>query len=186
MRVRFLFLGSALTWLMACSAPAPQAPQQQAQTLRLAPYLQVCQGLNQRLCMVDVSQPEDPQLMYTPIAGFDYEWGYYYTLQVNTLRHANPPADASSLSYELVEVAQKVPAQGIQRYQLRGVVPEPGVIEATRDGYQVLGQAFRCLKKALCERIVNLPSGQPVDLVFEWQADAQQPLLLKGYEVARR
>jgi heat shock protein HslJ len=55
---------------------------------------------------------EDPdaewQLFYDQIEGFEWEPGYTYELRVAVHQVENPPADASSLSYELIEVVDKV------------------------------------------------------------------------------
>ena len=40
--------------------------------------------------------------------GFDYSKGYEYTLLVKKTTLLNPPADASNIAYELVEVLSKV------------------------------------------------------------------------------
>ena len=47
-------------------------------------------------------------LDFLGIAGFDYSKGYEYTLLVKKTTLLNPPADASNIAYELVEVLSKV------------------------------------------------------------------------------
>lgn len=44
---------------------------------------------------------------YSNIEGFTYEPGYEYVLKVKTEKIANPPADASSIKYTLVEQVSK-------------------------------------------------------------------------------
>jgi len=55
---------------------------------------------------------EDPngewQNFYDQIEGFEWEPGYTYELRVAVHQVENPPADASSLRYELIEVVDKV------------------------------------------------------------------------------
>ena len=46
---------------------------------------------------------------YAPIEGFDFDGGSRYRLQVNVSQIANPPADSSSLRYQLVRVLDKMP-----------------------------------------------------------------------------
>lgn len=41
------------------------------------------------------------------IEGFTYEPGYFYTLSVKKTILANPPADASNVRYQLIEVVKK-------------------------------------------------------------------------------
>lgn len=50
------------------------------------------------------------QLFYDQIAGFEYEPGFIYQVEVNVTQKQEPvPADASTLSYELVKVISKSP-----------------------------------------------------------------------------
>ncbi|WP_082376990.1 DUF4377 domain-containing protein [Chryseobacterium indologenes] len=44
---------------------------------------------------------------YSQIEGFTYEPGYEYVLKVKTEKIANPPADASSIKYTLIEQVSK-------------------------------------------------------------------------------
>lgn len=50
------------------------------------------------------------ELFYGQIAGFEYEPGFIYQVEVNVSQKQEPvPADASSLSYELIKVISKNP-----------------------------------------------------------------------------
>lgn len=44
---------------------------------------------------------------YQQIEGFEYEEGYSYFLEVKITEIENPPADASSLRYDLIKVISK-------------------------------------------------------------------------------
>ena len=46
---------------------------------------------------------------YNSIEGFEYEHGYRYSLKVQTTVISNPPADASSINYRLIDVISKTP-----------------------------------------------------------------------------
>ena len=48
-------------------------------------------------------------LFYSQIEGFEYEEGYTYELLVQVDPVENPPADASSLNYTLMEIVDKQP-----------------------------------------------------------------------------
>lgn len=50
------------------------------------------------------------ELFYDQIQGFEFEPGFTYELRVRVSNVDHPPADASSLRYELVEVVDKRPA----------------------------------------------------------------------------
>ncbi|WP_062396295.1 DUF4377 domain-containing protein [Methanogenium cariaci] len=83
-------------------------------TIQVAPTLEDCTGVGPQQCMLIREMPpaEDGgwELFYDQIeGGFTYEEGYLWTLQVSVTEIENPPADASNLHYELVEVVEKKP-----------------------------------------------------------------------------
>jgi len=53
------------------------------------------------------------QLFYDQIQGFEWEPGYVFEIQVKVTEMPNPASDSSSLSYELVEVLSKTPADEV-------------------------------------------------------------------------
>ncbi len=69
----------------------------------------------QNCLVVRYSDEEELSFFYDSIQGFIFEQGFEYTLLVNVTEIENPPADASSLQYELVEVLQKFPAESYDR-----------------------------------------------------------------------
>jgi|GEM_PF-879337 len=79
--------------------------------LHVAPYQQDCVGVAPMSCLiVRFDDEEDLTFFYDLIDGFTFEEGFEYTLRVNITEVENPPADASSLNYELVEIEQQFPA----------------------------------------------------------------------------
>ena len=46
-----------------------------------------------------------------PIEGFDFERGFFYELRVRRVSIADPPADASSLRWILLELISKIAAE---------------------------------------------------------------------------
>ncbi|MEA3335254.1 MAG: META domain-containing protein [Chloroflexota bacterium] len=78
--------------------------------LYVGPTLVDCVGASPQKCMLVKQNPEDDyQYFYDQIEGFDYEEGYEYQLLVNVQQVENPPADASSLKFTLVEMVEKTP-----------------------------------------------------------------------------
>jgi hypothetical protein len=76
--------------------------------LFVAAQLADCQGEEARKCLrVRNSPGEEWRNFFGVIDGFDYEPSYSYELRVEVKRLANPPADAPSLRYRLVEVVSK-------------------------------------------------------------------------------
>lgn len=83
------------------------------ETYWIAPERVGCQGIVPMQCLV-VNQVIDGkatewQLFYNDIAGFEFVPGFFYKLSVLTSEAANPPADASSLSYTLISEVDKTP-----------------------------------------------------------------------------
>lgn len=67
-----------------------------------------CVGVAPQKCLRTRTDPNSEwQFFYNDIEGFDYEEGFIYKLKVNTFDVENPPADASSIRYELNEVISK-------------------------------------------------------------------------------
>ncbi|MFK7800519.1 MAG: META domain-containing protein [Anaerolineae bacterium] len=74
-----------------------------------------CVGVAPQKCLLI---KEDPNAEYTffydSIDGFEWEAGFEYELLVNIIDVENPPADASSLRYELVEIVAKTAAESAE------------------------------------------------------------------------
>ena len=71
-----------------------------------------CVGVGPQLCLLTKpaginGSKSDWTYRYSGIEGFDYEPNYEYTLLIKNTTIANPPADASSIHSELVEVLEK-------------------------------------------------------------------------------
>jgi heat shock protein HslJ len=80
-------------------------------TIYIGPNLVDCVGVAPQKCMqVKENSEDDYSMFYNQIEGFDYEEGYEYELVVREEKVENPPADASSLKWTLVEEVSKKPA----------------------------------------------------------------------------
>ncbi len=81
-------------------------------TLFVGPTLVDCEGETPQKCMLVKEDPEaDYMLFYDTIEGFVHEEGYEYVLRVEQEQVPNPPADASSLRWKLIEVVEKRPVE---------------------------------------------------------------------------
>ena len=70
-----------------------------------------CTGVAPMLCLQVRTRPGAPwQLHYSDIEGFDWQSGTEYVLRVRDLPVANPPADAPSRRWVLVEILESGPA----------------------------------------------------------------------------
>ena len=73
-----------------------------------AETLDCSSGAGRMKCMqVKENTSDNWTNFYSNIEGFTYEPGYEYVLKVKTEKIANPPADASSIKYTLVEQVSK-------------------------------------------------------------------------------
>ncbi len=77
-------------------------------TIIVGPEQVECEGAGPQLCYQVKNNPEeDWQLFYSQIEGFQFEPGYEYELLVAEVPVKNPPADASTVQYILVEEVSK-------------------------------------------------------------------------------
>ena len=76
--------------------------------LWIGPERVECEGVAPMMCLqVAESEDGDYQLFYDTIEGFDYQEGTLYVIDVSITEVENPPADASSLQYTLVEIVEE-------------------------------------------------------------------------------
>lgn len=108
-------LGLGTVSITACVAPAEDPEERAADveivTLFVGPERVPCVGVAPQECLqVRYSPEEDYQLFYSTIQGFEFEPGFNYELLVQKTPVENPPADASSFAWTLVEVVSQTPA----------------------------------------------------------------------------
>ena len=77
--------------------------------LEVAPTKVDCVGMMPMKCLQVREVGGDWRNFFAPIEGFDWVEGSRYRLQVKVSQIANPPADGSSLRYQLVRVLDKMP-----------------------------------------------------------------------------
>lgn len=91
------------TWRFDSRPPAASAPRERI--VQIAGQRAPCTGVAQQLCLQVRTQPGAPwELFYGDIQGFDWRMGVEYVLRVRETTVARPPADGSSLRWELIEV----------------------------------------------------------------------------------
>ena len=84
---------------------------EETKTIFIGPSLMNCVGVGPQVCMMIKESPDsDWTYFYDSIEGFEYEEGFEYKLEVSITEIENPPADASSLKYELVKTVYKNPS----------------------------------------------------------------------------
>jgi len=86
---------------------------EKTETMTVQHYKVPCQGESVQLCyLVKMQGQTDWEYSYDEIQGFEYEWGYVYTLEVNKTTIDNPPQDGSSITIQLVKVLKKEAVTG--------------------------------------------------------------------------
>jgi heat shock protein HslJ len=115
--VQLAALGILIVAGAACAHPpeeptAAPEPESDEVTMYVGSELVDCTGVAPQQCMqVRTSPDEDWSLFYDQIEGFAFEPGYEYELLVAVSEVPNPPADASRLRYELVELVSQTPVE---------------------------------------------------------------------------
>ena len=95
--------------LITLSACQSTSHDNNLETFYIDSTLHDCQGLVARKCLRVKTDTQAPwRLFYSEIKGFSFEPGFRYVLKVKTKKIENPPADASSIAYQLIEIEQKV------------------------------------------------------------------------------
>ncbi len=111
---RLVLIMSAAVGLVACGGlAAPNAgdnpPASVEKTLFVASERVPCTGVAPMQCLQVREASDRPwQYFYSEIEGFTHEPGYAYELRVREEKVADPPADGSSLRWQLLEVVSKV------------------------------------------------------------------------------
>lgn len=98
----------ALASLVLSAALAGCSDSTDTTRLWIGPERVQCEGVAPMMCL-QVAEIEDGnyQLFYDTIEGFDYQEGTSYVIDVSITDMENPPADASSLQYTLVEIVEE-------------------------------------------------------------------------------
>ena len=113
MKQLFIFLvGISLLIITAgCSTSNPESNNNSSsveKTLYVGPERVDCVGVAPQKCYKVKENPADEwTFFYSEIAGFEYEPGFEYELLVREEKVENPPADGSSLRWELIEIISK-------------------------------------------------------------------------------
>jgi hypothetical protein len=77
--------------------------------IEVAPQKQECQGEGTMQCFLVKRDGEDWQPWYGDIIGFEFEPGFFYTLEIAAVDVPDPLADGLSIEYHFVRVLEKRP-----------------------------------------------------------------------------
>ena len=139
-------------------------------------YRVPCYGVGPRLCSL-VSEPGSAEqtYFYNGIDGFSQEWGHRYELRVLVTEIANPPADGSSLNYELVEVISDDVVN--ERFTL-SLSSDFVTGDPTTQAFSLLEvRDIACVDTTVCDAIANgVVDGGEVAVELEHSATENEPL----------
>ena len=112
MIVKRLWVVVAFMLMVACapSAAQPNEPEDVVETVTMWVSAETadCVGVGPQTCLlVKFEEDSEWQFFYDSIAGFEHVAGVEYELLVAKSEVENPPADASTLRYALVEVVEE-------------------------------------------------------------------------------
>lgn len=139
-------------------------------------YMVPCHGEGPLLCALkSEGVGSDQTYFYDSIVGFQQEWGHRYKLRVLVTDIPDPPADGSSLRYELLEVLSDEVVDERFTLALSGVFIEGD--PATQD-FSLLGRRdITCAQPAVCDTIVAaLAAGNEVMVELAHSASPAEPL----------
>lgn len=128
-----------------------------------------CQGEGYQTCLLTRDSDRDSwSYFYDHIEGFEFEWGYQYELRVLVTEVVDPPADASSLAYSLVELVRKVKVDVDSSFEFN-LFPGQGFVERVSTTEFQLGQevSFNC-DVSTCDTVASLLT-QEMAMVLKFQ-----------------
>jgi hypothetical protein len=113
----------------ACRNTQPAAGNETEMRLRVYHYKVPCVGESVQLCYRVEQQEGQPEYFYDAIEGFQYEWGYNYTLIVIKQRQETALPDASAFTYRLKTVMKKEIAAPEETFELPLRLDEQPLVE---------------------------------------------------------
>jgi heat shock protein HslJ len=112
-RTKTVLSGAAIVLAAAACSEGTGGPETGIEKeVLVAHFVSECVGVGPQQCLnVRESADDDWTLWYDPIDGFEHEAGYDYRLMISETHVADPPADASSIRWTLIEVLEKTPVE---------------------------------------------------------------------------
>nr|WP_321452417.1 DUF4377 domain-containing protein [uncultured Carboxylicivirga sp.] len=128
--MKYLPLISIFIILVSCQTAkkqinSPELSTYDIKTYYVAPVKVSCTGVAPTSCLLVKSKMESPwKYFYGNIEGFNHQFGQTYIIKVKETNIENPPADASSIKYELMEITeQRATEQEITHlYDIYGII----------------------------------------------------------------
>jgi hypothetical protein len=175
MPIRTLIYVVAALFVVSCG----ESNNSHTENVELLSYKAVCPGWisSSSLCNVQVKNGTNINY-YNDIEGFEFVWGHRYNILVNVSEIKNPPADASSLKYEMIEIISENEDSIGTQYQYDLVELLEHTFTKTDDTFYFLFQEFECADNVDCDTLVNINnSGGLVNVVFDYLGNGKIALV---------
>lgn len=137
------------------------------ETWTVEPALQPCWGVGPQMCMQVTPEGGDRELLYSGVSGFTFEWGVTQTIEVQVTPVPNPPADGSSVDYDLIEVVDSQPVGAGTQVQL--TLGADHLSAGSPGQFSLLGTTVNVPDAALEADIqAALDAGETRNILFEY------------------
>jgi hypothetical protein len=125
-------------------------------------YKVPCVGENIQLCYRLRYNGSEPQFFYDKIEGFNYVWGYNYTISVEKIPVNSPKADASSFRYQLKKIIRKDKVSPDETFELPLKKEDQSLLESKKgtcyyfSGIEIQTGKYSCQELAKAQSAIFL------------------------------
>ena len=140
-----------------------------------------CEGSFYQTCLLTRDSEQDSwTYFYDDIEEFEFEWGYQYELRVISTEVVNPPADASSRTYSLVELVRKVKVDEDSSFEFN-LMPDSGFAErVSTTEFQLAREVNFSCDTSTCDTVASLLTQEmAMVLIFQHADDSSGRLRLQ-------
>ncbi|MEM7208815.1 MAG: DUF4377 domain-containing protein [Pseudomonadota bacterium] len=174
-----VFAGLVLFGLVGCGGGAG-SDDSNASTVELNFHRNGCIGESTSLCL-QVADGDDSYLnFYDAIDGFTFEWGYRYTLRIAATEIEDPPADASSIQYSLLEQIARTAATDAGEFDVMVLATDLNIERRESDLYLLNGEKLFDCDAVTCASLDALMSQEfAATMVFSLDTNIDAPMRLE-------
>ncbi len=129
---KLLYAGMMLAIITGCAGASRKPPADLL--LNVYHYKVPGAGESVQLCYVIKKGNGEKEFMYDAIEGFDYQWGYNYTISVVKRVLSNPASDASAIRYRLKKIIKKEKILPTVEFDLPVIFNDQVMVENEKGG----------------------------------------------------
>ena len=150
------------------------------QRLRIKHHMVECEGYQVTHCLLTQKEGNDEWFyFYEPIEGFEYQWGNDYELLVSVQKSDSQLADASELTYSLIEITTQKQHTTGEAFHFVSRNTHERITELADGRFSLLGRkSFTCQEDS-CDNLRSaMAQNQSTVLSFQHSNSPTQPLVL--------